>query len=395
VTRAAVLAAAAALEDFTVAEAAAYCDEDTDAVAATLAGVRGVEPEDGSEAWEPGNRRWHVTDRAELRRAIAAAGGDGPTRRQVRAGGATRLLLAEGTLLDCATEESAAARQLMAATAANHLRQYVASLLPPGAAWWEVEVSDVDTLVAGIHTEAGTVTGPRLRVDFALARLTDSEAVGGSIALDWLVDSAVQLTRLPDSVGAERLRALFQRFTDLAVATVTRARNPPAPARLLFAVAWRRARALGEHDPQTAAQALVKLLRGDARPQGTGQGGRSPCLYRALGRLPDGRERVAVYADLLELLPRQFGYDPVELVVPGAIVHALADPAAAAHLQEYAETLELDLTHSPFRSDSALIGQVAHVCQDLAFKASCLDDSVGPRAERMRCELLSLADVGV
>jgi hypothetical protein len=64
VTRAAVLAAAAALEDFTVAEAAAYCDEDTDAVAATLAGVRGVEPEDGSEAWEPGNRRWHVTDRA-------------------------------------------------------------------------------------------------------------------------------------------------------------------------------------------------------------------------------------------------------------------------------------------------------------------------------------------
>jgi hypothetical protein len=394
VTRAGVLAAAAALEHFTVAEAAAYCEEDTTAVAATLAGVRGVEPEAGTEAGEVGSRRWRVTDPGALHRAIAAAGGDGPTLRRVRATGSTRLMLAEDTLLDCAHEESAEERRLMAATAANHLRQYVAGLLRSPTPWWDVEVSDADTL-GDVHTEAGTVTVSRLHLDFALARLTDSEAVGGTVALDWLVGTAVHLTRLAEPVDEDRARALFHRFTDLAVATITAADLSPAPERLLFALAWRRARALGEHDVRAAAEALVTLLRDvDTEPPAThADGGRG--LYRVLGELPDGREHVAVYADLLELLPRQYAYDPVELAVPGALVHTVADRDAAAHLQECAATLELDLTRSPFRSDSALIGLTAHVFQDLAFKASLLDDSVRPRSERMRMELLSLADVAV
>jgi hypothetical protein len=394
-TRATVLAAAAALGHFTVAEAAAYCDEGADAVTAILTGAHGVEPEPGSQAWEPGNRRWQVTDPAALRHAIASSGTGRQTRRRVRAVGATRLLLAEELLLDCGTEPSAEARQLMAATAANHLRQYVAGLATPAIAWWEVEMSDVDALVAGIHTEAGTVTAPRLRVDFAIARLVDSEAVGGAIELDWLIDTAVQLTRLPASVGEDRLRALFHRFTELAVATIAGAERSPAPARLLFALAWRRALALGEQDPAAAAESLLRLLRGIERHTSMAAAGRAPALYRVLNRLPDGRERVAVYADLLDVLPRQYGFDPVELVVPGAIVHADADPAAAAYLEECAQTLALDLEHSPFRSDSALIGQAAHVFQDLAVKASFLDDSVVPRSERMRTELLSLANVAV
>jgi hypothetical protein len=42
-----------------------------------------------------------------------------------------------------------------------------------------------------------------------------------------------------------------------------------------------------------------------------------------------------------------------------------------------------------------LIGLAAHVFQDLAFKASLLDDTVQRRSELMRMELLSLADVAV
>jgi hypothetical protein len=384
-----VLAAAAALEHFSVAEAAAYCEEDATAVAATLAGVRGVEPEDGTDADEA-DRRWHVTDPAALHRAIAASGGDGPTRRRVRATGTTRLVLAEDTLLDCADEESPEARRLMADTAVNHLRQYVAGLLSSPTPWWDVEVSDADTLA-----EAGTVTVSRLHVDFALVRLTDSEPGGGAVALDWLADTAVHLTRLAESVEQDRARALFHRFTDLAVATITAADPSAAPDRLIFALAWRRARALAEHDVHAAAEALVTLLRDVDRQAPAVQAGGTRGLYRVLGELPDGREHVAVYADLLELLPRQYEYDPVELAVPGALVHAVADRAAAAHLQECAQTLELDLTRSPFRSDSALIGLAAHVFQDLAFKASLLDDTVQRRSERMRMELLSLADVAV
>jgi hypothetical protein len=69
----------------------------------------------------------------------------------------------------------------------------------------------------------------------------------------------------------------------------------------------------------------------------------------------------------------------------------VAEPAVSLHLRQCARTLESDLVHSPFGSDTALIGQVAHVFQELAEEHAGLDDTVVSRTDETRSELLRLA----
>jgi hypothetical protein len=111
--------------------------------------------------------------------------------------------------------------------------------------------------------------------------------------------------------------------------------------------------------------------------------------------MPHDRLRLVVYTDLLDLLPRQLDVALTGQVLPGALVEAVAGTAASDHLRACAAAIETDLVHSPFRSDSALIGQVVHVFQDLAVREADVDGSVVDRAERTRIELLSLAGVPV
>jgi hypothetical protein len=73
----------------------------------------------------------------------------------------------------------------------------------------------------------------------------------------------------------------------------------------------------------------------------------------------------------------------------------VVEPAASVHLRRCARALEADLAHSPFGSDTALIGQVAHVFQELAEEHSVLDGSVVSRADEARSELLRLAKAPV
>ena len=170
---------------------------------------------------------------------------------------------------------------------------------------------------------------------------------------------------------------------------------PAAPARLLSAVAWGRACNRVASDGPAAAQVLVDLLKGIARSR-LGAVPRYPVpLYEVLGRLPRGQQRVAVYTDLLDLLPRHFEIALADHIVPGALVEAVADAAASDHLRAYAAVIETDLVRSPFRSDAALIGQVAHVLQNLAVQGAGSDGGVVERTDRTRVELLSLAGVPV
>ena len=139
----------------------------------------------------------------------------------------------------------------------------------------------------------------------------------------------------------------------------------------------------------------MDLLKGIGRSRIRAESAHPVSLYQVLGNLPRGRQRVVVYTDLLNLLPRQFELALADQVLPGALVEAVAGPAASDHLREYATVIETDLVRSPFHSESALIGQVTHVLQDLAARESRSDGSVVERTDRTCVELLSLAGVGV
>lgn len=144
------------------------------------------------------------------------------------------------------------------------------------------------------------------------------------------------------------------------------------------------------------ARELVDLLQGIARgPLAAADYRRIP-LYQVLDDdLPHGLRRIAVYSDLLHLLPRSHHIEPDKQILPGALVEAVADDAASRDLHRFAATIQRDLVRSPFRSDSALIGQVVHVFEDLAATEATLDDSVVERGERTRVELLKLAGVPI
>jgi hypothetical protein len=355
----------------------------------------------------PEERRWRVTDVAALRAAIAHAspgGGRQVTLSPRRAASGrslqARLLLAEETLVDCGAEPSPAYRRVMATTVMNYLQQVVAARGMRVVDWWEIEPSGLPP--GSLARRGGGVSRSRIVTDVALARMTACEAAGETMAIDYLIEAAVQTRRLFtfEEMDRHRLSRLLERLSTLARELAvpaergsTTAVRAAAPARLLSAVAWRRAWVRTEGNGPAAAQELVDLLRGIARsPFRAGEGHPVP-LYQVLGSLPRGQQRVAVYTDLLDLLPRHFEVALAGQILPGALVEAVAGAAASSHLREYATVIETDLVRSPFRSDSALIGQVAHVFQDLAVRGAGLDGSVVERAERTRVELLSLAGV--
>jgi hypothetical protein len=403
-SRRSVLAAAAALQDFTTGQLAAYSGAEPDFVERQLRTVSHAifRWDDGPAAGDDAAKaRWHVGDADALRASIVAcqrgagAAREAPEYRQSRVSTrlGARLLLAEESLIGCG-QQSAESRRLIAATAKNHLRQCLASLLPSERSWWEIELTAVDQVTESLRTESGAITPSRLRTDVALAAMTESEALGEEVPVGYLLRTAEEVGHLVGAVEAPRVRRLLERLVDLATAIVRpRTLNESgetAPARLLSGLAWRRARAMAGKNAQMASTALATLLERIDR-QNTDPATEQSCrLYRVVGHLPDGRDRIVVYSDLLDLVPRQFGCRQEQVLLPGALVEAVADSDAAVHLEACASQVEEGLVRSPYPSDSALIGQVAHVLQDLAATRAGIDATVLRRSEGTRRELLSL-----
>lgn len=389
-----VLAAAGVLGEFTLDEVAAFCDESPSAIVAVFDGAPGV-----VERVEPG-RRWRVVDADVLRQSLQVHSRPPPTEShhrketdRVHVSPATRLLLAEETLFGSAAEQSAPERRLMISTARNHLRQVVAQALPQRVAWWDLELSP-ERLGAALERHPDTETSTRLQLDVAMTYLAEGTARGRPVPTAELVDTVLRFQRLVPVLGGPRLLGLVGRFVDLVMAQLVPPGGRPAsaPGRLIAALARRRVRVQVDRDVGAAMQALVPLVSSLGK---AGGGARPDGLYQMLGRLPDGRDRVVVYADLLALLPGQFTWQFAGERLPGALVEALTDPNASSHLRWCARALEHDLVHSPFGSESALIGQAAHVFQELAEWGAGFDDSVLARGDRTRSELLTLARAAV
>jgi hypothetical protein len=350
-----VLAAAAALRTFTVDELAVFCDEQPSAIVAILGEASGRIERTDADA-DPVAVKWRVVDLDALRRDLAAraqgAQALAAPRCTISASSTTRLLLAEQTLGECAAAQSAAERRILVATAKNHLRQVVASTLPAERPWWSAELS-LQRLDEAIGREPDEPAFTRLRLDVVLACLVECDVAGHRVPARDLVDTVLRFQRHPAVLEHPQLRGLVGRFFDLVMAQLVpkdRSRVP-APDRLIAAVARRRVRAQVEHGVDAAMHSLVPLVQNLGEHRGLD---REQGLYHLVGHLPDGRDRVVVYTDLLQILPRQCSWQP-----------------------------------------AALIGQAAHVFQELAEQAAVLDGTVRARSDRTRCELLTLAKARV
>lgn len=416
-SRIGLLTAAAVLNEFTPAQLAVWCEEDVDTVVGFLAGAGDIFrrlPTAGQGGVS--EQLWRVGDTQVLRQAILAESGVRAGHGRDRAHAAdpvalgkgirgrwmVRLRMAEETLMDCAEEPSAQVRRVMADSAMNYLRQSLADVLREPRPWWEVDPALVNAAPEYIETGTGTVTRWRLRADLALARLTAAATSGAEVGKKFLLDTAEGLTRPfgTSDVDDAWLGRLTGRFAELAL-SVTRpsvhdTEHTAAPARLLSTLAWGRAMTDARGDVRKAARKLARVLRGAVinRSVAALEDG-STCLFQVLDHLPHGQARINVYAVLLEILPRQLHYREEEQVVPGVLVTAVTGPQASRRLRMYADAIEEDLVRSNFTSGSAVIGQTAHVVQDLAVKGACMDGTVLERSDRARRGLLTLAGVPV
>jgi hypothetical protein len=373
-----VLAAAAVLREFGLAEISAFCDEQPPEIVSILASAAPAVEASGEE-------RWRVVDLPAVRRK--ARRGTSPVVRP-RPGPdespGARLELAEETLAACRVEPSPHRRRMMVASAMNHLRQVLATTLPDRLPWWRVELG-TDLLDHELRNHPDPVHAVRLQLGVAVARLAEGNVTGNPVPAEELIETAARFRNEP-LLSDRSLHGLVSGFVDLATAQES---PPAAPVdRLIVAIARRRTRAQVERDLGAALHALEPLLRtlgaGHAHPY-------IHDLFQTVGRLPDGRDHAVVYADLLHVVPAQLHWLPTGELLPGALVEVVAEPAVSVHLRHCARTLEADLVHSPFGSDAALIGQVAHVFQELAEEQSGLDGTVVSRADEARSELLRLA----
>ncbi|HEX2297771.1 MAG TPA: hypothetical protein VHH34_04500 [Pseudonocardiaceae bacterium] len=285
--------------------------------------------------------------------------------------------------------QSADERRILVATAKNHLRQILAGVVTGGSPWWSMDFS-LQRLSEAIERCSDQPTCTRLCLNMALACLAERDVTGHPMPVPDLVHTVLAFQQLATLLEAPPLRELVGRFVDLVIAQLvpSDSSTEAAPGRLLAAVARRRVRAQVDQGVAAAMHSLVPLLEslgGQQRPA------QEQGLCRVLGHLPDGRDRVQVYTDLLQILPRQYLWQPAAELVPGALVEAVTEPQATSCLARCAEALERDLLRSPFRSDAALIGQVAHIFQILAEQATPLDGTVQDRSDRTRSELLMLA----
>jgi hypothetical protein len=402
-----ILAAAVALQEFRVQQLAAYCGATSDEVETALATVPGlVEP--------TGPHSWHVVEASAVRAAISSAEPlpsphrtQGPAADALSQAGLTaRLVVAEETLIECGTESSPGLRQVMAATARNNVLQLLAQLTPGPGGWWD-DVEPGSSLQAGsfqarIEAAGQTVTGeiplPRLRADFELACITGREAAGEPVPADDLMRTATRLRDVLLMIREDgRLAQLFQRFIDLTIGLAGPAGldtpSETARTRLLVALAWRRVRIVATHDVRQASERVLAILQLLQQERDELAGRTTIDLFRFVEHLPDGWNRLVVYRDLLELLPRQLEYRRQREPLPGVLVEAVADSRASDHLSRIAARLKDALDRSPFKSESALIGQAAHVFNDVAVHtAADTDASVIRRSDQMRRQLLSLVD---
>ena len=282
--------------------------------------------------------------------------------------------LAEETLTACRSEPSPDRRRVMVASAMNHLRQVLAATLPGRLPWWTVELH-TDLLVDELRRHPDPVQAVRLQLGVTVARLAEGNVTGNPMPADELIETVARFRDEP-LLTDSRLLGLVGGFVDLATAQES---PPAAPVdRLILAIARRRARAQVERDLGAALRDLEPLLRtlgaGHAHPY-------IHDLFQTVGRLPDGRDHAVVYADLLNIVPAQLRCFATGELLPGALVEVVAEPAVSVHLRQCARTLEADLVHSPFGSDTALIGQVAHVFQELAEEHAGLDGTVVARTD--------------
>ncbi|MGH3929143.1 MAG: hypothetical protein ACRDTF_04115, partial [Pseudonocardiaceae bacterium] len=301
-------------------------------------------------------------------------------------------------LSECAAAESAAERRILVATAQNHLRQVVASVSPERGPWWSVELS-LRRLGEAIERRPDRPEFTRLRLNVALACLAECDAAGDPVPARDLVDTVRQFQLFTKALEDLQPSDLVGRFFDLVMAQlVPRDRSSvPAPDRLIAAVARRRVRAQvdqKEHGVGVAMHSLVPLLQSLGEQPGLV---REQGLCQVLGHLPDGRDRVVVYTDLLaQIPPRQYTRQPpTDDLIPGALAVVVTEPEATTRLARCAATLEHDLLRSPFTSDAALIGQTAHVFQRLADQVADLDDTVRNRSDGTLRELFTLATARV
>jgi hypothetical protein len=373
-----VLAAAAVLREFGLAEISAFCDEQPPDIVAIL--------DSAAPAVKPcGDERWRVVDLGAVRReARLGTPAVAHPRSSPEKGPGARLQLAEETLTACRGEPSPDRRRVMVASAMNHLRQVLAATLPDRLPWWTVELG-TDLLVDELRRHPDPVHAVRLQLGVAVARLAEGNVTGNPVPADELIETVARFRDEP-LLGDRRLHGLVGGFVDLATAQES---PPVAPVdRLIVAIARRRARAQVERDHCSALNALEPLLR----TLGAGHAHRYiHDLFQTVGRLPDGRDHAVVYADLLHVVPAQLHWRSAGELLPGALVEVVAEPAVSVHLRRCARTLEADLVHSPFGSDTALIGQVAHVFQELAEENAGLDGTVVSRTDEARTELLQLA----
>jgi hypothetical protein len=298
------------------------------------------------------------------------------------------VLLAEDTLLECVVEDSSDERRLLGRTAANHLRQAVADILGDELPWWALDVSS-SAVGQALRQPASSVDAALLRVAVALARLSEREASGhpttaGDLRLTLHSCNDVGL---PDTTDLKRV---VDRLWDLseAVLGADQLDSTNAVSRLKSTLAKRRTRARAGDSAGSAMRSLVALLEGLLSPLHVGQ----PCaLYQLLDRLPDGRDRVVVYCDLLSILPSRFSWQEADELLPGTMVEAVVERAASTHLDRSANALERHLYNSPFRSEAALLGQTAHVLGELAWADPFLDSSARARVDETRTDILQLA----
>jgi hypothetical protein len=400
----AILAAAVALQEFRVRQLAAYCGATPEEVEAALATAPGwIEP--------TGPQQWRVVEPDAIRTAVRSA--ETPESLQPTTEPATdavsrarliaRLVVAEETLIECGTEESPALRQVMAATARNNVLQVLAQLTPEQGPWWNLEdpgpswrtESFNSRIQAARETAQAEIALPRLRADFELASLTGREAAGEPVPADDLVRTAAWLRDVLKVIVDGRLDRLLQRFIDLAIGLAGPAGlgQPGASARtrLLVTLAWRRVRRAAELDARQASDRMLLILQQLQKERDKLAGRDTIGLYRVIEHLPDGLNRLVVYRDLLELLPSKMTCHHQKELLPDVVVEAVADSAASDHLAWIAGWLGDGLDQSPFDSESALIGQAAHVFNDVVHTATDMDASLILRGDQMRMQLLSLA----
>lgn len=382
-----VLAAAAALREFSTAELASYCDEEPDAVARILDSTGGAVERTSHDPVAP--VRWRVAEPIVLRRLLRSRTDRTRLPRRPTVpdddNSVDQLWHAERTLLRCSAERSGERRRVLVSTAVNHLRQAVASILHTERPWWAIELGSerVDDELRHLPDPA---TGTRLRLGVTVARLAVDHVTGTPVSAGGLVETVAELrSETADISGDDWLEGLVRGLVDLTTAQVARVTGP-AVHQLVVAVARRRVAAQAETDPGGALCALDPLMRRLAGATGAPQ---VDDLYRSLHHLPDG-DHAIVYTDLLALLPRDVGYDRRGEPLPGGLVELVGDHAAAGFLRHCAATLESDLRSGDIHSDAGLIGQAAQVLQQLADETRD-DEASRSRGDATRTELNVLA----